>query len=131
MRWLSTVKLDVERIHALPSYLTQFPKKKLDDNPPAYSMKHRVIGFLATHKEEAFELEELYQKIVPENAGFAQRTDIYRKWLCELFDEGNISAGKKDGEIYFYYESRYEGLEKKYSVSHQTKLYSPNHQTLT
>jgi len=97
------------QIHTLPSYLTQFPKKKLDDEPPAYSMKHRVIGFLATHKEEAFELEELYQMIVPENA---QWTDIYRKWLCELFDEGNISAGKKDGEIYFYYESRFEGLEK-------------------
>jgi hypothetical protein len=101
------------QIHTLPSYLTQFPKKKLDDEPPAYSMKHRVIGFLATHKEEAFELEELYQKIFPpENAEFAQRTDLYRKWLCELFDEGNISAGKKNGQICFYYGSRYEGLEK-------------------
>ena len=101
------------QIHTLPSYLTQFPKKKLDDEPPAYSMKHRVIGFLATHKEEAFALEELYQEIVsPQNAGFAQRTDSYRKWLCELFAEGNISAGKKEEEIYFYYEPRYEGLEK-------------------
>jgi len=101
------------QIHTLPTYLTQFPKNKLDDEPPAYSMKHRVIGFLATHKEEAFELEELYQEIIPpDNAKFAQRTDTYRKWLCELFDEGNISAGKKDEEIYFYYESRYEGLKK-------------------
>jgi len=101
------------QVHTLPSYLTQFPKKKLDDESPPYWTKHRVIGFLATHKEEAFALEELYQKVIPpENAEFAQRTDIYRKWLCELFDEGNISAGKKDGEIYFYYESRSDELEK-------------------
>ena len=101
------------QIHTLPIYLTQFPKRNLDDDPPAYSMKHRVIGFLATHNEEAFELEELYQKVISAgNAAFAQRTDMYRKWLCELFDEGNISAGKKDGQIYFYFESRHEGLEK-------------------
>jgi len=113
------------QIHTLPSYLAQFPKKKLDDEPPAYSMKHRVIGFLATHKEEAFELEELYQTVVPENAEFAQRTDIYRKWLCELFDEGNISAGKKDGEIYFYFESRYEGLEKSTLSANKRNFPSP------
>jgi hypothetical protein len=94
------------QIHTLPSYLTQFPNKKLDDEPPNYPMKHRITGFLATHKEEAFALEELYQKVVPtENAEFARRTDFYRKWLCELFDEGNIFAGKKDDQLYFYYES--------------------------
>jgi len=94
------------QIRTLPSYLTQFPKKKPDDEPPNYSMKHRITGFLATHKEEAFALEELYEKVVPtENAEFARPTDFYRKWLCELFDERNIFASKKNEQIYFYYES--------------------------
>jgi hypothetical protein len=120
------------QIHTLPSYLTQFPKKKLDDEPPAYSMKHRVIGFLATHKEEAFELEELYQKIFPPgNAEFAQRSDFYRKWLCELFDEGNILAGKKRRANLLLLRIPIRGIRERYSVSHQTKLYSPNRQTLT
>lgn len=66
--------------HTLPNYLTQFTKKKTDDEPPDYSMKHRITGFLATDKEEAFELEELYQKVVPaESAEYARRTDSYRK----------------------------------------------------
>jgi hypothetical protein len=94
------------QIDTLPSTFTQFPKKQLDDEPPDFLMKSRMTGFLARHKEEAFDSEELYQTVVPQEfAEFGRRTGIYLKWLCELFDEGKILAGKKDGEIYFYYES--------------------------
>lgn len=76
-------------------------------NPPDFRLKSRIVGFLARHKKEAFTLEELYQEVVPlENAEFARRTDIYAKWLCELFDEGKILAGTKDRQTYFYCEAR-------------------------
>ena len=92
------------QIHTLPSYLTASWEKKLDNPPPDFQMKTRITSFLARNNEEAFDLDQLYQEVVP--LGFAEsgrRTGIYRKWLCELFDEGKILAGKKDGQIYFYY----------------------------
>ena len=92
------------QIHTLPSYLTEPWEKKVDHPPSDYRMKHRITAFLATHKEEAFDLDQLYQEVVPLGFEASGRTGIHRKWLCELFDEGNILASKIEGHIYFYYQ---------------------------
>jgi hypothetical protein len=94
------------QIRTLPSYLTESWEKKLENPPPNYQMKQGITAFLATHKEEAFDLDQLYEKVVPLGFAASARTGIHRKWLCELFNEGNISAGKVEGQIYFYFEPR-------------------------
>lgn len=94
---------------------------------PDYLLKPRIVGFLNTNKANAYSRDELYQALVPniskdqypappkpltdplEIQIYELGIDIGRQTfftvkLQELFDEGEIFAGKKDGEDYYYVE---------------------------
>ena len=90
---------------------TDWPKmqaaRDVSEEPPDFHGKERVVGFLARSRGDAFELEELLQRVLPkEFIEFNQRTGTYYRWLRELADTGRVCARKMYEKIYLYVEGQ-------------------------